>query len=387
MALRQDVLIEALDWYYSCGGKLRPAARESGIPRNTLRHRLKLAKSAGLEPSGHDPRHDYMSPDEVSTAQSIGVVSKHLDGGWKFEYDADGNKLGSHRYSIDKPQGDTQAFSAALADGLSNIPPSAPSAAPEHCDSDLLAVIPIFDAHIGMLARDDSSEVEWDRKAALQRVSDAVGSMVNASPGCKSALVIFGGDTSHTDNKEAVTPRGRNPLDADGSYFEIIASTIAAIKISVDLALGKYATVTVRIMRGNHDEHAYVALTMAIAEHYSNDPRAHVETTENDYLIQEFGTNMIVAHHGDKAKPEQLVMFAADQFSKVWGRTKHRLILTGHIHHETRRDVGGATVESMRSMAPRDDYAYSRGYTGRSTTYLIILHRTGGETLRIKKNF
>jgi len=376
-----DELIDALDWYALCGNKIKAAAREAGMSRNAMRRRIRAAQELGLEPSGDDPREHFLSAAQRGFAEESGIPASQLSHGWVK------NDTGSHFYSVERPRDDPKKLSEALIDGLSGMPRAVDTGAPDNASDDLLAVLPIFDAHIGMLAREGATGASWDRKSALERVSSGVARMVASAPVCGEALIIFGGDTSHTDNKEAVTPRGRNPLDADGSYFEIVASTIGAIKIAVDIALRKFSRVRVRVLRGNHDEHVHVALTLAAAEHYRDHIRVIVEQSESDYLAYEFGANFIMAHHGDKAKPESLTMFAADQYAPMWGRTKHRLILSGHIHHEKRKDVGGATVESMRSLARRDDYAVSHGYVGRSTTYLIILHRVDGEILRIKMNY
>ena len=95
---------------------------------------------------------------------------------------------------------------------------------------------------------------------------------------------------------------------------------------------------------------------------------------------------MIAAHHGDKAKPERLVMFLADEHAKMWGKTKYRFLWTGHLHHHKSADIGGVQWEQLRAMTARDAYAVAHSYSARAQLQAITLHRSGGEIQRVKVN-
>jgi hypothetical protein len=119
----------------------------------------------------------------------------------------------------------------------------------------------------------------------------------------------------------------------------------------------------------------------------SSDLRVEVLAEPSDFFADHFGDNMILAHHGDKAKPERLVMSAADNYSKIWGQTKHRFCWTGHIHHKSAKDIGGMLFESFRTLAPKDAYAHSHAYTSRQSMTAITLHKTQGERVRNQVNY
>ena len=102
----------------------------------------------------------------------------------------------------------------------------------------------------------------------------------------------------------------------------------------------------------------------------------------NEFYVWQFGANMLLLHHGDKAKPERLVTFAAAQWPEIWGATKHRLTLSGHVHHETRKEIGGRTFDSIVTIIPRDSFSYSHAYTATRGLVSMVLDKVKGEISR-----
>ena len=105
-------------------------------------------------------------------------------------------------------------------------------------------------------------------------------------------------------------------------------------------------------------------------------------TGANECFIWRFGANMLLLDHGDKAKPVRLVTLAAAQWPEIWGATKHRLTLSGHVHHETRKEVGGMAFESIGTIIPRDSFAYSQAYTATRGLVSMVLDKVEGEISR-----
>jgi hypothetical protein len=66
----------------------------------------------------------------------------------------------------------------------------------------------------------------------------------------------------------------------------------------------------------------------------------------------------------------------------MWGKTKHRWWLTGHIHHQQVQDFNGCAVESFRILAPPDAWAAQKGYRAARDMKAVILHREFGEVAR-----
>jgi hypothetical protein len=72
---------------------------------------------------------------------------------------------------------------------------------------------------------------------------------------------------------------------------------------------------------------------------------------------------------------------AADM-REAWGRTKHRLVLTGHVHHESRKDRFGVAIETVPVLIPNDAYSANAGYRSARAMQVIVLDREFGEDQR-----
>ena len=76
---------------------------------------------------------------------------------------------------------------------------------------------------------------------------------------------------------------------------------------------------------------------------------------------------LLAAHHGDKAKANRLVLNLADRWPEMWGRTRHRFLFTGHLHHHKSEDIGGVQWEQLRALTAKvDAYAISHAYSARA---------------------
>jgi hypothetical protein len=161
---------------------------------------------------------------------------------------------------------------------------------------------------------------------------------------------------------------------------------VAAMKTAIEVLRQRYPHVIYCGRRGNHDLTAHYAVTLALAEHYRDVAGVTIIQDAGEFYVHEFGRNMLVLHHGDRAKPDRLVHFAAAEWPEIWGRTKYRLALSGHVHHEAVKEVGGMRFESVGTIIPRDAYAYSHAYSARRGLVSIVLHHDQGEISRARVN-
>jgi hypothetical protein len=225
---------------------------------------------------------------------------------------------------------------------------------------------------------------DYDTSIATARIRDWVGRVVDASPASGTAIILDVGDLTHADDQTNQTPKSKHGLDVDTRHFRTLDMTIAALAYATEYALQKHARVVVRILPGNHNVTSYMAIMFALAERYRNEPRVEVQKVPGEFFLFEFGKVMIAAHHGDKAKADRIVHFLADQYAEAWGRTKHRFLFTGHLHHHRSQDIGGVTHEQLRAVTARDAYAVSHAYTARAQLQAITFHRDRGEVQRVK---
>ena len=78
-------------------------------------------------------------------------------------------------------------------------------------------------------------------------------------------------------------------------------------------------------------------------------------------------------------------VMAADK-AKDWGETEFRYWLTGHIHHDSKKEFPGVMVESFRTLAARDSYATAGGWRSGRDTKCIVYHKEYGEIERHSVN-
>lgn len=366
-----ETALEAYRAWKEYGNNIE-AGKALGVSDVTISRRRREAIARGLHLS------EGIRGEIASANLNIGEAR----GGWKHVYDGEGKKTGTVRWTA--PEAAPEDIADKIRTALDGLPRSQPIPAPEHVNADLLTLYPIADAHIGMRAWGQEVGEDYDTDIACRRLRTWVAQCVASSPPSDTAIILDVGDLTHADDQMNATPRSKHVLDVDTRYFKTIDMTIAALATATEAAAAKHKRVIVRILPGNHNPHSYVAIVMALAERYRDDPRITVEKIPGEFFAKQFGKVMIAAHHGDKAKADRLVLFLADQYPDMWGATRHRFLWTGHLHHHKSQDIGGVTWEQLRAVTERDAYATSHAYSARSQLQAITYHREHGEVSRVK---
>ena len=84
-------------------------------------------------------------------------------------------------------------------------------------------------------------------------------------------MVLGGGDLIHSDTNDNKTARSGNALQVDGRYDKVIGAACRLVARTIDAALHTHNRVRVRILKGNHDEHAAVAVAYYLLGWYRNE--------------------------------------------------------------------------------------------------------------------
>ncbi|MNJ40043.1 hypothetical protein D3C77_349280 [compost metagenome] len=338
-----------------------------GFSERTARRR-----KAELALKGHSPEHGMtrMVPDgyKVKGVSSYYNKDGALTGQWvKSSIDAD-----RQREMI------AESFNA-LRDELPQIDarPYAGSYLP-----DLMACYPIGDPHIGEYIWSEECGKSWDLAIAERMHCSAMAALVEAAPRTESCTIVNLGDAAHYDSIAAVTPRSGHHLDADSRYAKMVRVLVKVIRQCIETALTKHKTVHIINVPGNHDETGALWLSTALSHIYENEPRVTVDISPALFSYFEFGNNLIGTHHGHTCKADKLGQVMAADKPEAWGRTKHRAWWTGHVHHESKKEYPGCTVETFNTLAPGDAYATAGGWRSREHMKCVVLHREHGEVAR-----
>ena len=236
------------------------------------------------------------------------------------------------------------------------------TAAPKRTLENALAVVGIGDMHVGMLAWGAESDSDFDLRVCEDLYRAAFDRAFAIAPAAKNALIIAVGDNFHMNSSDWLTPKSGHRLDGDSRFQKVITVGARVLRRAVEAALGKHAHVTLIVELGNHDFDSSAGLALALSMYFENNPRVTVDTTPGRFHYYRFGKCFIGVTHGDTAKPPKLPLLMATRRPKDWGETVHRKWYTGHLHTEILRDYGGAVVETLATLSPKDAYAHEHGY-------------------------
>lgn len=389
---REDAQL-VVDAWESTGRNKDAAARAMGIPRTTFQARLKRAAEYGLlgfqpVPEGfevasvsHGPNGDYvkMRPEGAPTVPPDGLVLKGAsvlsrDGREVIRWD---------KYGSDTELGDralVEAVRAAFDDYYTTY-----DVFPLYeTRPDLVTVIPLVDWHVGLLAWEEETGGNYDLNIAEQTLRKAMTELIEATMPSGKCVILGLGDLLHFDGYEPKTERSGNVLDTDSRYPKVLRAALKLVKHTIETALTRHETVDVRIMQGNHDSRAALAVAIALAEGYEKNPRVTVNDSPSYIWFERYGKVLLGATHGDRAKMADMPLLMAVDRPDDWAASTRRRVFTGHIHHERLREIGGVVVESLRSPVAKDAYHSFEGYRAGRSVYSYTFWTDGSRTAKVE---
>jgi hypothetical protein len=219
-------------------------------------------------------------------------------------------------------------------------------------------------------------------KTAKKTLTDSMAQLIALAPKSKTAVILNLGDFVHADDQTNQTPASSHQLDIDGRFPKIAREAVRLHVAMIEMALQKHERVWVRCLPGNHDPTVSQMITVALDLFFENNPRVTVDDDPSDFFFLRHGQVMIAANHGHRVKPPDMPGVMASYRPKDWGATKWRYCYCGHLHHAANGEKHGATWEIFRTLAARDAYAHSHGYSSGRTLVGITHDSERGEVMR-----
>lgn len=335
-------------------------------PDRTVK-RIKRLRKIGLLPldSGN-----YVSSGEVLKGTST-------------YYDKEGNVTAQWVKSDVEKEAALDAIRACIEEYVKDLPTFTPKTYEKaHASDELMAIYPLADAHLGMKAYKENAGDDWDLKKAQEVYCSIFDRLIHTTPSCTQAVIVNLGDYFHRDNMAGVTERHRNKLDTDGTYRMMVDTGLKVMLQMINSALNHHEHVRVINAIGNHDDTGAVFLQVALMHMYANEPRVQVDCSESAFGYFQHGNSLFGVHHGQAVKPDKLPLLMATDQAKAWGETRFRYFLTGHIHHETRKEYSGCIVESFRTLTAKDTHTTTHGYRAGQDSKALVIHKEFGEVER-----
>src|SRR5258708_415693 len=396
-----EVLQEAARLKLS-GLTIRQCAEQARCAKSTMESRLKAAALRGLM-LNHPPAMPGFEITKVATDPNGGqhitqkqehgdvfeMPSTHFLGKMTVQRDGGGRVVQDWIRAMPGAQ-DTADLAAAIHaefgqyNGYAKLVPP-----PKETYADLCNYYPIVDPHIGMLSYGRETGQSNDLKIGTERVEGTLQRLIGWSPPAETAVIINTGDFFHADNQRNVTEASGHQLDVDGRNQKVKWVGVNMLRTTIDFALQRHKRVIVKNLKGNHDGDTAMWMNIALGMFYSNEPRVAIEPADghNDHFFHLFGVNYVGATHGHTMKPDRMYVMLAEDNPEYWNASLYRWCIFGHIHQETKKQIGSMLWESFPQPVPRDSFANSHGSRSGSAMQSTTRHREGGEGGRNRQNF
>lgn len=376
------------------------AAAALSVSRGALQGRLKMAAQRGLL-LDHPPAMPGYEISKVTTDPKGGQhVTQKREHGDVFEMpaghvikgvsallDPDGNEVVKW---VKTKQGelDPLAVAESLKAAFADFKPAAlPIASPRSARAELCTLLPCNDWHLNLSCWGQQVGVNWDLKIAETTIGSAVEETLDRSPASGQCVILGGGDILHTNGRRNETANG-TPQDADSRYQKGVDVVARLMVRTTDAALRRHEHVTIRILKGNHDEDSSVAIAYFLSAWYRNEPRVTVDLDPSDYFWFRFGLVLLGATHGHQSSNHIAKMpgIMAHRRAEDWGATKFRYVHGFHLHHSAKiaTEGNGVICEIHQAPVPQDAWHFGSGFLSGRSLQAITYHAKYGEIGRVR---
>jgi predicted phosphodiesterase len=231
-------------------------------------------------------------------------------------------------------------------------------------DMQYALVVSPTDFHWGKNAWHDETGNTYDFDEAKRRLVATTNDLINRLPARPEKVIIAtGSDWFHVDNPKGTTTRGTPMIDIFGSPQQILIAGCKLARQHIEM-FRQVAPVEVLFMPGNHDQYSAIALMLYLSAAYESADDVTVDTGPASRQYAVYGKTLMGFTHGDKVKLQKLPQLMAIEQSENWGNTSCRLWFTGHYHHQTVQEMGGAICIILPSLSGTDKWHFDHGYVG-----------------------
>jgi len=321
--------------------------------------------------------------EHLEAAQPEGFTIKKVSNFVDYRDNPDGDVQFGWVISNPDAQRQLELMHETVAAMSQDIPRVKAVKAPPVANYNLLNLYVITDYHFGMLSWAEETGEDWDVHIAESLLVKWFEQAIASSPNADTGILCNLGDFLHQDGMEALTPTGRNLLDADSRFAKIVRIIIRCLRQVIDMLLHKHKNLVLIMAEGNHDMASSVWLREMFAAMYADEPRITVDVSPDPYYCVEWGKTSLFFHHGHKKKPASVDDVFAAKFREVFGRTKYSYAHMGHMHHVWQKETNLMIVEQHRTLAAKDAYASRGGWLSGREASCITYHKEYGQTGRI----
>jgi len=234
-------------------------------------------------------------------------------------------------------------------------------------DQDPFAVVCTpTDFHYGKYGWSVETDTGYSRDEARQLLMGRTDDLLSllAKYGQPERMYVgVGSDFFHIDTDHNTTTKG-TPQDSDGTYAQIFSEGCQLFIDFVEMLRSFCPSIHLMFMPGNHDRTSSLGLMTLLSHMYkdASDITTTSPLTERQYVT--YGTNLICLTHGDTCRSTDLPGIIAYEAAADWGAAEHRMVFSGHLHHQQVKEHKGVMLYQMGSLSGTDRWHHRKGFVG-----------------------
>ena len=260
--------------------------------------------------------------------------------------------------------------------------------------NDFCAVLSLQDTHYGRLASKIETGEDTDLEKQEAELFHCVNELISKVKPFGTPEVLYltiGGDFLNSDNSKLETTKG-TAQDSFPSHAHVqVKASILLVKL-IDLLRQFFPQIHLINSNGNHDSDSGISLFLFVSAWFREQNDVISIFSENSDLnvrkrqYRTYGDNLLAFSHGDTSTTADMPVVIANEASEMWGRTKHRLLFSGHYHHHISKDISGVQFIQVPSLAVEDRWGYGKGFGPKKGAVIVLVDKQNGLMAEIFSN-
>ena len=231
-------------------------------------------------------------------------------------------------------------------------------------------VLSLQDIHFGKEGNDTIDKCfEETIKDLIQRAS--------SSHHLEKLYYVVGGDVINMDTWSGSTTSG-TPLDNCKTATEAYMQAFDALQWSINYLKQFCDELQIVYIPGNHDRLSSFHLAHALSKCFDNN-KILWDVIYLERKVYVYENNFFAFEHGDVNTKNSLMLYSME-YPREWGKTFHRTLFTGHLHHKkkieyiTEHENTGFMLKILPSLSRTDYWHYHNKFVGSKRSGVLSLH-------------
>ena len=231
-------------------------------------------------------------------------------------------------------------------------------------------VLSLQDIHFGKEGNDTIDKCfEETIKDLIQRAS--------SSHHLEKLYYVVGGDVINMDTWSGSTTSG-TPLDNCKTATEAYMQAFDALQWSINYLKQFCDELQIVYIPGNHDRLSSFHLAHALSKCFDNN-KILWDVVYLERKVYVYENNFFAFEHGDVNTKNSLMLYSME-YPREWGKTFHRTLFTGHLHHKkkieyiTEHENTGFMLKILPSLSRTDYWHYHNKFVGSKRSGVLSLH-------------